>query len=190
MKNYLVVYYSKTGNSAFLAKKLCRALQADVKEIVPTPNGLFLLVLLSLLKVKVGVSLSKKEIASYDEIILFGPIWTAQLISPLRSIIAKCAQENRPVHLGLSCTTTDEEKDHKYGYTKVFKEAKKIGGKWMVNTQAFPNQLTQVTDASQPPGPPEKVRLTEQNFKGPLQLRLEDFAKSIETRTGQEVPSL
>ena len=179
MKNYLVLYYSKTGNSQFLAKEVARILHADCHKVVPVVNGLFLLLLFSLMKIKVATKPGKELLLAYDEIILFGPIWTGQLISPLRSMLAKCAKANRPIHFGLSCVTGDQEKGDKYGYESVVKVAKEIGGRWVKSTCAFPAPLLKIDDPTWDPKHPGKVTITKENFKGPFKQRLEDFATAI-----------
>ncbi len=175
----MVLYYTKTGNSQFLAQTTAKLLQADCHKVVPVVNGLFVLLLFSLFKIKVSTKPGKKLLSSYDEIILFGPIWTGQLISPLRSMLVKCAQVKRPIHVALSCETGDEEKDDKYGYLSVLNMAKEIGGQWVKSTQAFPAPLLKKDDPSCSPGTSERAKITPENFKGPFKQRLEDFVASI-----------
>jgi len=49
MKKYLILFYSKTGNSKFIAEKLSIALDGDLKEIKPVINNLLVLFLFSLI---------------------------------------------------------------------------------------------------------------------------------------------
>jgi len=50
MKKYLVLYYSKTGNSKFFAEKTAQKLGADIESIKPVINNTLLLVMFSMLK--------------------------------------------------------------------------------------------------------------------------------------------
>lgn len=179
MKKYLVIYYSKTGNSEFLAKKLSRAFECDLKRIVPKINSLFLLYLLSLLKISVPINLTVKEMKEYDELIIFGPIWGGLLISPLRSILKKGVSASRKIHFALSCETSDEDKDNKYGYANVLNEAKKIGGMSVKTTAAFSTSLIRSENESSSPTLSKKVKITEENFKGRIGERLEEFVAKI-----------
>lgn len=120
-----------------------------------------------------------KEIEEYDELIIFGPIWGGLLISPLRNTLKKCVRASREIHFALSCETSDEDKDNKYGYARVLNEAKKIGGLSVKNTAAFSTSLVRSKTESLNPRLSKKVKITEENFKGEIGERLEEFVVRI-----------
>ena len=84
MNKHLILYFSKTGNSRFMAHKLAALLDCDAKEIIPTCDGTGILYLLSLLRVSVPTNCSSKELLRAEEIVILGPVWGGLLISPLR----------------------------------------------------------------------------------------------------------
>lgn len=179
MKRYLVIYYSKTGNSKFLAEKIANELGADLKKVSPLFKSILLLYLCSLLKVQIALDLSPKTLANYDEVIMLGPIWGGLLISPLRSALAKAVKAAKPIHFAVSCETSDAEQAHKYGYAQVLQEARKLGGGLVRNTEAFSTALVKEHPDS-PRNLAEKTRITEANFKGAMQSRLEAFLARIQ----------
>jgi len=60
-KKYLVLYYSKTGNSKFFAEKTAQKLGADIESIEPVVNSTLLLVMFSMLKWGIGTNISAKK---------------------------------------------------------------------------------------------------------------------------------
>lgn len=178
MKKYLILYYSKTGNSKFIAEKLSSALDCDIKQLNPAINNLLLLYLLSLLKINVAIGISRKDVEEYKEVIILGPIWGGLLISPLRSILKKCVNASKLIHFAVSCETPEEEKDSKYGYAQVLREAENIGGALIRTTGAFSTALVKGgREASNVLV--EKTKFTEENFKGAIRLRFDDFLTKI-----------
>ncbi len=186
MKQYLVVYYSKTGNSKFLAKKMAERLAADSIAVKPMVKQLFWLFLLSSLKIRIPTNISPKVLQKCESVVVFGPIWGGLLISPLRSVMRDCVRADKPIHLALSCETDDAHKDDKYGYAGVLEEAKQVGGKLVKTTAAFPTSLVMEKDASWSPKLSEKVKITEQNYQGAIQERIERFISDV--RAGAAIP--
>jgi len=122
MKKYLVLYYSKTGNSKFFAEKTAQKLGADIEIIKPVVNGTLLLVMFSMLKWGIKTNVSTKKLDEYDEVIIWGPIWAGALIAPLRNVIKKCVKASKNIHFAVTCETSEEDKDRNYGYTNVLNE--------------------------------------------------------------------
>lgn len=181
MKKYLVLYYSKTGNCKFLAEKLSEELGSSSRRITPIIDHLLVLYVLSTLKISIGISISQKDIRAYDEVIILGPIWGGLLISPLRSILKKCVKASKTIHFAVSCETSDEEKNDKYGYAQVLRNAEKIGGKFIKTTEAFSTSLVKSDSESWNPKLSEKVKITEENFRGSMQSRFNNFVKDIKS---------
>lgn len=181
MEKYVILYYSKTGNSKFLAEKLSEELGCISKRIQPIINSLPILFLISFMKISLPINISKKEIENYSDVIIIGPIWGGLLIAPLRSVIKKCIQTSKHIHFAVTCETKDEEKENKYGYAQVMKEVGDLGGKLVLNTEAFPTALANTENKAWSPKLSEKIKIREANFNEALKQRLSNFAKKITT---------
>lgn len=179
MKKYLILYYSKTGNSKFIAEKLSDELACNSKRITPLIDNLILLFLLSLMRIGIPTNISKKEIENYSEVIIIGPVWGGLLISPLRNTLKKCIKASKNIYFAITCETKDKEKNNKYGYANVLKEAEGLGGEFVRTTEAFSTSLVNLDNKAWSPKPSEKIKITEENFKGVLKSRLSDFAIKI-----------
>jgi hypothetical protein len=75
VKTYLVVYFSQTGNNRFIARRIARALNADVREIQPRVRSTGLLYLLTLVGIPIRTGITNDDIRGVDEIVICGPIW-------------------------------------------------------------------------------------------------------------------
>jgi flavodoxin len=181
MKTYLVLYYSKTGNSKFIADKLSHELACDSKEITPMFNSLLILFLLSLLRINIPTNIVIEDISKYDEIIIIGPIWGGLLISPLRTVLNKSLKASKNIYFSVTCETKEEDKDSKYGYSQVLKKARDLGGKFIKNTEAFPTSLVNFGNKQWSPKLSEKIKINEDNYSGVLKLRVENFANKIKS---------
>ncbi|HET7116936.1 MAG TPA: hypothetical protein VFI29_10625 [Hanamia sp.] len=181
MEKYLILYYSKTGNSKFIAEKLANELACNSKRIIPVVNSLAILFLLSLMKIGIPTNISKKEIEGYSKVIILGPVWGGLLISPLRNTIKKCIKASKPIYSAVTCETKDEEKENKYGYAQVLKEVEDLGGKLVLATEAFSTSLVNLDNKSWSPKLSEKIKITEDNFNEVLKKRLSNFALKIKS---------
>jgi len=179
MKKYLLTYYSNTGNSRFMAQKIAKQLDADLLEMKPWPSSVFLLFLLSLLGWNFGIGIKKEEIEAYDEVIICGPIWGGSLLSPLRAMIKMCVAQSKKMHLVISCETTDEDKDSRFGYAQVLQTAQKIGKEHLLSAEAFTTKLVLTPEEAKEVSIENKTILTEENFKGEIQERLDAFVQKI-----------
>ncbi len=179
MKKYLVLFYSKTGNSKFLAEKAATALGCDLRAIKPIINNTALLFLLSSLKIRIAIDISKDYIEKYDEVIIFGPIWGGLLMSPLKSVLKKCVAVSIAIHFAVSCERSDSQKNEKYGYAHVLREAETIGGKFVKITEAFSTALVNKENKSWTPKLSQKIKITEENFEGEIKERFDNFIAKI-----------
>lgn len=180
MKKHLVLCYSKTGNSMFIAEKLSKELHCDIEIIKPMFNSIGFLFLMSLLNIPVPVNISKDKIRPYKEIIIIGPIWGGLLIVPLKSVLKKAIKLTKQVHFVVTCETKDSDKDSKYGYNNVLLKAGKIGGNLVRSTTAFSTSLISGYDEKEY-NINVKAKFTEDNFSELLQDRLEDLKNRILT---------
>lgn len=177
MKKYLVLYYSKTGNSRFIAEAAASTLGCDLKEIAPAIDKVFVLYLLSLLRITVPIGVKRTDLVQYEQVIIVGPIWGGLLISPLRSILKKCVKTSKLIHFAVSCETPEEEKDSKYGFAQVLREAESLGGTLVKTKSAFSMALVK---AEKPHNVlAEKIKLTEEHFQGDIKSRFDDFLAAI-----------
>ena len=179
MKKYLVLYYSWTGNSQFLAEKIAGELGGDVKRITPHLDYLMFISLLSFFHLGIRTNISQELMKAYDEIIIVGPLWGGRLIAPLRSVLNKGVKAKKIIHFAISCSVPDDMRDHKFGYGRALKSAEKICGSYMYNTIAFPNALVKEKIIASGEEPPEKISLSEENFKGAIEERCKEFVNNI-----------
>jgi len=182
MKKYLVLYYSKTGNSKFIAENLSHELACDSKKITPIIDSFFMLYILSLLNINIPTNIAAMDIREYDEIIIIGPIWGGQLISPLRTVLNKCIKASKNIHFAVTCETKEEDRNNKYGYAQVLKKASDMSNQYVKNATAFSTSLVNFGDKSWSPKLSEKIKLTEENFNSVLKSRVEDFAMRIKSK--------
>lgn len=179
MKKYLVLYYSGSGNNRFLAQELAKTLNCDIKEIIPRMNFQGLQILLSLCKTSLGTNISPKDLEPYDEIIIMGPIWAGQLLSPLRNTIGKCINMLKPIHYATCCGTSDEQKDEKFGYEHILEQVRKLGGKWIKTAMAFPIVLILDEEEANDSQTVMKARITQENFNGRIKKRFDSLVDGI-----------
>lgn len=107
MPKYLVAYYSRSGNTAKVARLLASTLSADLEEIceVQALSGPFTFIasiISSLLKRTPPILPSRKNVADYDVVILGCPVWASHMATPMRSYIQREGQQIR--QLALFCT--------------------------------------------------------------------------------------
>ncbi len=181
MKQRLVLYYSKTGNSQFIAGKLAQELTCDSKRIIPLLDSVFILFLLSLLKINIATNISRSDLLKYDELILIGPIWGGLLISPLRIVLKKSIKASKNIHFAVTCESKDEDKNSKYGYNRVLKTASDLAGINLKNVEAFSTSLVNSGNKAWSPKLSEKIKITDENYAGIIKSRLEAFANKIKS---------
>ncbi len=91
-RNVLVVHFSRTGHTRVLAHGIARALGADLEELRdPTDRSGVLGFLRSgveaLLGVPAEIELPRHDPASYEAVVVGGPVWGASVSSPVRSYL-------------------------------------------------------------------------------------------------------
>jgi flavodoxin len=175
----LVLYYSFTGNNKYLANKIAKKLNADLSCIEPRFNVLPFLILSSMTKISFGIKPIKNQIAQYDAVVVCGPIWAGQLISPVYNFIKKYKKDIQMLHFATSCGSTDEIKETRFGYAKSFKYIQKLIGNKCGVREAFPITLVVPEDKKKNDEAVMKTRLSDENFKGDIELRLEHFTQKV-----------
>jgi len=182
MKKHVVLFYSKTGNSKFLAEQIAQELGCDIREITCSFNSIGMLFLISWLKWGVRINISARDLANYEEVVILGPIWGGTLIAPLRSIINQCRKASKVMHFAVSCETSEAEKDDKYGYERVLEKARALGGSLVKTTAAFSTTLVEGGDVKTIKLE-EKIKITADNYKGEIKARVENFIQRITSAT-------
>lgn len=175
----LVVYYSNTGSNKYLAEKFAHVLECDIEAIKPRLNLFPLLMLFSLIKASMGVKSLKHNVNDYDRIILCGPIWMGQLISPLRDIINKYRKNINTLYFATCCGSSDAVKDDKFGYATVFPQIGRMVRDKCILCEAFPIGLVLPEDKQKDSDAILKSRLSDNNFTGQIQKRFESFIQKV-----------
>lgn len=183
MTKKLILYYSKTGNSKFIAEKLSKEMPYDIDIIKPWFDSIGFLFLISLLNIPIPVTISKNKLRPYQEIILIGPIWGGLLISPLRSVLKKCLTLTKPVHFAVTCESKESDKDTKYGYNQVLIKVKQMGGDLVKSTTAFSTSLVSDYDGKIEIDIYKKSKITSENFSEALKHKFDEFKNLINTST-------
>lgn len=177
----IVVYYSNKGSNKFLAKNIAKNLSCELEEIKPRLNFFLLL----LMNIHLGIKPLKHNIKDYQSVILCGPIWMGKLIPPLRSFIKKYYYEINNMIFVTCCGSTFAKKDEKFGHALVFKEVEKLLGDKCTLYQAFPIGLVLPDDKKEDPDAFMKTHLNDENFKGEIQNRFENFIKNVTEINGK-----
>jgi flavodoxin len=170
-KKYIVVYFSNTGNNKYLAHKMAQTLNCDMEAIRPRVKKLFLILLLGKLKMSPGIKAIKHDLKNYDMIILCGPVWMGQFVSPLYDFLKKHTTHINKLYFVCCCGSSDEERNSKFGHGHVFREVKEMMGKTCVLCEALPITLVLPEDKMKDSETVMKTRLTDQNFKGEMESR-------------------
>ncbi len=175
MKKTLVVYYSRKGSNAYLAKKIADGLECDIERIRPRLN----VFMLFLMKVNLGIGRIRHKIGDYDRVIMCGPIWMGRFIPPLRSFVNRYRDQIRSLIFVTCCGSTYEKKDEKFGHGLVFRELQGILKEKCERCEAFPIVLVMPDELKDDPGAFMNTHLNDQNFKGEIRERFERFMKQL-----------
>lgn len=97
----LVIYYSRTGNTRFVAEKIAEQLSADICEVIDKKNRQGRLAFVkggydSLRKKLTKIEVSKK-IDNYDLIIIGSPVWADGITPAIRTFIEKNDFSNKQI---------------------------------------------------------------------------------------------
>ena len=90
----LIVYYSRTGNTAALAEGLARATQGDLEKIsVLTPRegvlGYLFSGLEATLQLESRILPPRRNPRDYDIVLIGSPVWNAAVSSPVRAYLER-----------------------------------------------------------------------------------------------------
>ena len=175
MMKTIVIYYSNKGSNKYLAEKIAKSLTCEIEEIKPRLN----VFLFMLMNIHLGIKPIKTDIKNYDRVILCGPIWMGKLIPPLRSFIKKYSDSINKLVFVTCCGSTYEKKDEKFGHGFVFKKVESLLEDQCILCQAFPINLVLPDDKKEDTDAFMKIHLNDENFKGEIQERFNDFIKTL-----------
>jgi hypothetical protein len=171
----LVVYYSFTGSNKYLAEKIAHILKSDCEAIRPRLNVFPLLMLFSLVKTGLGIMSIKHSVNEYDRVVVCGPIWMGRLISPLHDFITKYRKHIKSLYFVTCCGSSDAAKNDKFGYAGLFQQLKNMLGDTCIHCEAFPIGLVVPLDKKEDGSAVMKTHLSDENFTGEIQTRLDKF---------------
>ena len=153
--NYLVVYYSRTGNNRTIAQEIAQLLSADIDEIIDKKNRAgklnWLLAGRDSRARKLTEIKYEKNPQDYDTIIIGAPIWAWNPIPPLRTYLQEvdlkgkrvaffiCSKSEAYVNLFPQLEEMTPESDHvgTFGITENrFRE-----GNYQTELEEFISQL-------------------------------------------------
>jgi menaquinone-dependent protoporphyrinogen IX oxidase len=175
MKKTLVVYYSRKGSNAYLAKQISDRLQCDMERIRPRVN----VFLFFLMKINFGIRRMQHRIEEYDRVIMCGPIFMGMFIPPLRSFVTRHREKIRSLVFVTCCGSTYEKKDDKFGHGHVFRELQGILKEKCERCEAFPISLVMPDEQKDDPDAFMKTHLSDENFKGEIRERLDRLMKEL-----------
>ena len=170
MKN-IVVYYSRKGSNAYLAKQIARELQCPMEAIRPRMNAFAFI----LMNVNPGIRRLKSRISEYDRIILVGPIFVGRFIPPLKSFIKRYHGQIKELAFVTCCGSTYEKKDEKFGHELVFEKVRAMLDGKLSLTQAFPVGMVLPPEQRDDPDTFMKAQLNEDTFQGDIKERFDAF---------------
>jgi flavodoxin len=180
MKN-IVLYYSKTGNSKFIAEKLTASLDCDIKRISPWFDNTFVLLLLSIFKINIPTNISLEDIRPYNNVIIIGPVWAGQLVSPLRTVLKLSINSKKNTHFAVTCETKVEDKNTKYGYNKVLNKASELSKQFVISTEAFSCSLVRDNNTPKNIKLADRIKISEKNYSNELKDLVRNFVTRIKT---------
>lgn len=90
MMEYLIIYFSHTGNNRLLALDVARRLDADCCEIVERRRRSTLTIILDMMfKRRPSLEPLEKSPADYGHTVLVAPVWGAQVAHPMQTLIGE-----------------------------------------------------------------------------------------------------
>ncbi len=178
MKNFVVVYYSRTGNNKYIAEKMAQQLECDIEELVPRNNSYFSLLFSSLTKMSLGNRKMESDMEKYEKVIVCCPIWMGQVITPLRSFINQNKTKIKKLIFVTCCGSDEESKNGKFGYEVVFGKVKKMMGDAFENGYALTIGLIVEKERRKETNSMD-LKLTDATFTGEIKDRFDEIIKEI-----------
>jgi len=129
VKNFLIVYYSRTGNTRAACEALQKELSADILEIKDLKDrsggwGFFTGAIGSLFGTHTKIDPAHPDLAAYDAVIIGSPIWAGKLSTAIRTFIAQNRFDGKKVILFTTTNVLEKEGAH----NKAKKMVRESGG--------------------------------------------------------------
>ncbi len=179
MKKNVVLFYSKRGSNKFLANKISEKLNCEIYPIIPNFNSLFYLIFSALFNRGLGIKKLNIDITGYENIILCGPLMMGKVVSPINDFLRKYKDKISNLHFVCCCGSTDESKNDKFGYVGAFDMIKSDHDIKFITSEAFPIDLVIPGDKKGDDQAMMKTRLSDENFNGEIEIRLDRFLSNI-----------
>lgn len=176
MKKTIVVYYSRSGNNKFIAEKMAQQLDC---ELVAIRSKMNFFPLLMLFKNGFGIKPIEVDFKQYEQIVLVGPVWMGKLVSPLRGFIQQYGNDISRYYFATCCASIEAEKNKKFGYTLVFNALQELIGEKCIHCEPFSVELIAADDMPKTNEHLMKIRLSNDNFKGEIQKRMDAFVLKV-----------
>jgi flavodoxin len=181
MKKRIIIYFSRTGNSQFMAEKLAVELNCEIIFVKPWFNYVGILFLISLFKWRIPLRMQRPvDLAQYDSVIIMGPVWGGLLISPLRSLIDLCKKASKKFHFAITCETKESDRAGEYGFNHVFAQVDAYASNHVLEKAAFSTSLIIGYSEEARTVNSAKIKITDANYSEILKERLMDFAHRIQ----------
>jgi flavodoxin len=140
--NYLVVYYSRTGNNRTIAESIAGRLSADIDEIIDKKNRQgrlnWLLAGRDSRAKKLTEIEYQKNPQDYDTIIIGAPIWAWNPIPPLRTYLKEVDLKGKRVAFFI-CSKTEAYKNMFNTLAEMTPFSEHIG-KFGIQEERFKNE--------------------------------------------------
>ncbi|MBN1933688.1 MAG: flavodoxin [Anaerolineae bacterium] len=109
MTKKLVVYFSLTGNTKYIAETIAEAVGADLLELIPAqpyPGGFlryFIGGMQALFSARPALQPFDKNPADYDLWFIGTPVWASKNAAPLNTLLSRVSAEGKKVALYACC---------------------------------------------------------------------------------------
>lgn len=111
--NYVVIYYSFTGNNRLLASELQRRLGCDCVEVTEARKRSRMTILLDVLFARTPkIRWTRSDLGSYDQAILVAPVWAGRIAAPLAAFVARHKDELPPLSFLSLCSGVPGQPAH------------------------------------------------------------------------------
>jgi len=122
----LVLYFSRSGNNFFLAKKLEEETGGVLEKIQPRMGGLFFLLLLSALGLDPGIKKIPLLKEQWDHIIVCGPVYMGLLLYPMKKALSQALKTQGKVSFATACGSSEKDKDSRFSFYRVFEKGSQM----------------------------------------------------------------
>lgn len=171
----IVIYYSNTGNNNFLANRIAKQLNCPIEKIRPNVDVHAFL----LFGINFGNKKINNDLTQYERVILVGPIWMGKFVAPLKSFVKSYKKDIKELVFATCCGSTFEKSRDKFGHELVFEKVEAEYGSHVL-CQAFPIVLALPEDKREDDQAVMATRLSDDNFKGELEVIFDAFMTNLE----------